>query len=106
MSHLLGSGRIWSTNAGDPAGQLTHPARTQLLAAQARFGAALGEQQGVVLRLVDLLMLAYAASSAQARTAKLGHPALAQALTELYTFGAGERAARLTREPSGVLGTD
>ena len=57
----------------------------------------------MVLRLADLLMLTYAASSAQGRTRKLGRPALATAQTRLYVARAAGQFARVAGELGHVL---
>ncbi len=94
-------------DAGDDVAQVISDMRalsTGLLRqASEKYGKGLRQEQAVVLRLADLLMLTYAATSAQGRTHKLGSPADAAARTRLYVARAAGRFAQTVAELRHVL---
>lgn len=81
----------------DTVHNLTSLSLALLRQADAQYGKALKGQQPTILRLADLLMLAFAATSAAARAQKLGSE-MAQNMAQLYVYEAAERSATLARE--------
>ncbi|WP_291426917.1 acyl-CoA dehydrogenase family protein [Deinococcus sp.] len=94
-------------DAGDDVAQVIGDMRALsvglLRQAAENYGKGLRQEQAVVLRLADLLMLTYAATSAQGRTLKLGSPADAVARTRLYVARAAGRFAQTVAELKHVL---
>lgn len=76
-----------------------------LTQANAQYGRKLRTEQPVVLRLADLLMLSFAASSAAARAGKSGGNT-ASAMARLYVYEAAEQCASIARELTGALQAD
>lgn len=72
-------------------------------AAAMKYGPELESRQEILMRVADVVMLAFAAESALLRTRKLGNPELQVEMTQVYTYEAAEKAATLAREALGMI---
>ncbi|AFZ69217.1 acyl-CoA dehydrogenase family protein [Deinococcus peraridilitoris] len=72
-------------------------------AAAMKYGPKLESRQEVLMRVADIVMLAFAGESAVLRTRKLGLPELQVEMTQVYVYEAAEKAATLAREALGMI---
>ena len=70
-----------------------------------KYGAQLESRQEIMMRIADIVMLAYCAESALLRTRKLGHPELQVEMTQVYVFEAAEKAAVCAKEAMSMIAT-
>lgn len=68
-----------------------------------KYGAQLESRQEILMRVADIVMLAFAGESALLRTRKLGNPELQVEMTQVYAYEAAEKAATLAREALGMI---